>query len=451
MKSIFDISEIADFNNDGRSDIAISSLVLRKDTITIFLGTNEGSFIKNFQIDTGGVNYCIITDDFNNDGNIDLCVNSFLYFGDGQGGFGEQIYHGVILSTGISGDFNNDEISDIITISTGDGYRVINVYLGNGDGTFQTPISETHLNKYNIFPKAGDFNSDGNLDVVLQYICLCNENQSACKCLRTEGPIYNDNILILFGKGDGTFQDSTLVMTQMAYPGFISSFSISDVNNDNNIDFLFTNYLGSKMFLGDGDGSYSLKWEGTWQKDSNSFIIDADNDGLKDIFSLGVNENSNNFSFMKGNGDGTFGEESFGTTNGFEYPDNLIVVDLNGDYKEDFISTVSDTLAVFLNEGVTSEVSEREILTQSPFAISQNFPNPFNPSTTLTYSLATPVHVTLSVYNSAGQKVATLVDSYMSAGEHSTVFDGKGLVSGIYFYRLESEGFEKSGRMTLVK
>jgi hypothetical protein len=78
-------------------------------------------------------------------------------------------------------------------------------------------------------------------------------------------------------------------------------------------------------------------------------------------------------------------------------------------------------------------------------------PNPFNPATTLSYSLANPGHVSLYVYNSNGQKVATLVDSHMSAGEHSASFDGRGMASGMYFYRFEAGGFEKSGKMILVK
>jgi tetratricopeptide (TPR) repeat protein len=78
-------------------------------------------------------------------------------------------------------------------------------------------------------------------------------------------------------------------------------------------------------------------------------------------------------------------------------------------------------------------------------------PNPFNPATTLSYSLANPGHVSLSVYSMTGQKVATLVDSYMSAGAHSALFDGRGLASGVYFYRFEAEGVQKTGRMTLIK
>ncbi len=78
-------------------------------------------------------------------------------------------------------------------------------------------------------------------------------------------------------------------------------------------------------------------------------------------------------------------------------------------------------------------------------------PNPANPATTLHYTLAKPGNVKLAVFNSNGQKVATLVDNYMSAGKHSAVFDGSDLASGVYFYRLESKDFAKSGKMLLIK
>ncbi len=97
-----------------------------------------------------------------------------------------------------------------------------------------------------------------------------------------------------------------------------------------------------------------------------------------------------------------------------------------------------------LEEG---EETEAEILTAS-ISIS---PNPANPATTLHYTLAKPGNVKLAVYNSNGQKVATLVDNYMSAGNHSAVFDGSDLASGVYFYRLESKDFAKSGKMLLIK
>ena len=80
-----------------------------------------------------------------------------------------------------------------------------------------------------------------------------------------------------------------------------------------------------------------------------------------------------------------------------------------------------------------------------------NYPNPFNPITTISYSIASPGHVSLSVYNITGQKVATIVNSNMSVGNHSVSFDGSNLASGVYFYRFEAGKFNKTGKMLLVK
>jgi|GEM_PF-6409355 hypothetical protein len=107
-------------------------------------------------------------------------------------------------------------------------------------------------------------------------------------------------------------------------------------------------------------------------------------------------------------------------------------------------------------EGITEDFGDSSDPKEKPAAdAATDFfspsPNPFNPATTLSYSLANPGHVSLHVYNSTGQKVATLVDTYMSAGEHSVKFDGRGMSSGMYFYRFEAGEIEKTGRMTLIK
>ena len=80
-----------------------------------------------------------------------------------------------------------------------------------------------------------------------------------------------------------------------------------------------------------------------------------------------------------------------------------------------------------------------------------SFPNPFNPSTTIAYTLPDAGHVTLDVYSLTGQKVATLVDAYMGSGKHTAVFDGSGYASGMYFYRLISDGITQTGKMLLMK
>ena len=78
-------------------------------------------------------------------------------------------------------------------------------------------------------------------------------------------------------------------------------------------------------------------------------------------------------------------------------------------------------------------------------------PNPANPMTTINYSIVNPGNVKINIYSVSGQKVATLVDEFMTSGNHAVVFDGSNLASGVYFYQFQTEGFAKSGKMLLVK
>ena len=79
------------------------------------------------------------------------------------------------------------------------------------------------------------------------------------------------------------------------------------------------------------------------------------------------------------------------------------------------------------------------------------YPNPANPVTTISYSINSPSAVKLSIYSINGQKVATLVDGTVSAGSHAVKFDGSKFASGVYFYRFESAGLNKTGKLLLLK
>ena len=87
----------------------------------------------------------------------------------------------------------------------------------------------------------------------------------------------------------------------------------------------------------------------------------------------------------------------------------------------------------------------------SQFALSQNFPNPFNPSTEITFALPQASSVRLAVYNTLGQEVRALAAGMYDAGYHSVSFDAAELPAGLYFYRIEAGDFTAIRKMMLLK
>ena len=85
------------------------------------------------------------------------------------------------------------------------------------------------------------------------------------------------------------------------------------------------------------------------------------------------------------------------------------------------------------------------------YNLAQNFPNPFNPSTLITYSIPTSSNVIINVYNILGELIKTLVNEYQEAGNYKVNFDAGGLSNGIYFYKLQSGNFAAIKKMLLLK
>jgi len=79
------------------------------------------------------------------------------------------------------------------------------------------------------------------------------------------------------------------------------------------------------------------------------------------------------------------------------------------------------------------------------------YPNPFNPTTTLSFVLPEAGEVLLAVYDITGREVASLVNGHISSGEHSVVWDANGMSSGIYFARLESGKTQMTQKLLLIK
>ena len=129
-------------------------------------------------------------------------------------------------------------------------------------------------------------------------------------------------------------------------------------------------------------------------------------------------------------------------------------------YKSNY--TMGDTIVITYDAPLQAGVDEftfqntiagiEEEIISATFSLNQNYPNPFNPITTIRFTLPERSNVQLNVYNILGQKIATLINNEMNSGQHSVLFNGVGLSSGVYFYILKvDEKFYETKKMILLK
>lgn len=109
--------------------------------------------------------------------------------------------------------------------------------------------------------------------------------------------------------------------------------------------------------------------------------------------------------------------------------------------------------AILSPDGLPTSVPQKNVESTVPhgFALYPSYPNPFNPSTTISYTIPTRSHVTLSVFNTLGQRIAELVNGEKDAGTYDVMFDASGFASGVYFYRLQVGSFTETKRLVLLK
>lgn len=184
-------------------------------------------------------------------------------------------------------------------------------------------------------------------------------------------------------------------------------------------------------FTADGsDGRIVLNWTTASESENEAFEVQRWDDGDwrrvgAHIEGAGTSSGSHNYQFL--DSDVTAGET---------YKHRLVTIDVNG-----------NRMAVAEVESVvepSSAVVDR-------FALHQNFPNPFNPSTQITYDLAQGTNVSLQVFDLLGREVATLINGAQNAGHYTVNFDATSLPSGMYFYRLETPQFSDMKKMMLLK
>ncbi len=119
-----------------------------------------------------------------------------------------------------------------------------------------------------------------------------------------------------------------------------------------------------------------------------------------------------------------------------------IDTNLDGEYDQTDIITGMDTSEP--GDGETGQLPDQ-------YELHNNYPNPFNPTTIIEYSIPEHQQVTLEVYNMLGQRVSVLVDEVQNAGRHQAVFDATGLSSGMYIYRITAGSFTETQKMMFVK
>ena len=314
---------ITDINGDGEADLVT---ITNSGSVPVLLGNGDGSFMdmrtiaQATSVQSANVG---VAADFNGDGKLDMAVAEQNYpngqvsveLGKGNGTFGQPIVSALTTTATspnlmLTADFNGDGKSDLVVEDdNGNGFQVL---LGRGDGRFGTPV-DTPLSYSLLSFATGDFNKDGKVDLV----ATTNNSNSAMN-------IYLSN-------GDGSF---TLGTSYVVYPS--SYVAVADVNGDGNLDLVVTATsfgYGSNLliFLGNGDGTFKNPIFGPSDNyDSVAVIGDFNHDGKLDV----VVGTSHGIAFMAGNGDGTFQTQVYSNP-AFQLSGPLFASDFNGDGKLD--------------------------------------------------------------------------------------------------------------------
>jgi hypothetical protein len=316
---------VADFNGDGKLDVAVTS----GSSLVILLGNGDGTF-RQFAT-YPGVFYSIVAADLNNDGNVDLVVAPYsdsllVFLGNGDGTFQSPKSVTTTAACGVLavGDFNGDGKLDLAVTD----HPYISILLGNGDGTFQAPIDNDSFVEPGWIT-VGDFNNDGKLDVA------------------AIGGLGGYTLGVLLGNGNGTLQ-SSLTYPLAHPPGTITA---ADFNGDGNLDVAVGGYLDDAVtvFLGKGNGSFDAGIR-TFGGTNEVIVGDFNGDGKLDMIAeaegYGVTE-------FVGNGDGTFQPAVISPSGAGQLAASG---DLNNDGKADAVLLGSEPSAVItmLNSGTAS-------------------------------------------------------------------------------------------------
>jgi hypothetical protein len=321
---------VEDLNNDHMLDIAVANY--DGDNIGILLGNGNGTFADTniLATETNSGPYAIATGDFNNDNYTDITVvnqkskNIGVFFGYGNGSFssqkkistGSQSY----LTSILVGKLNSDAFLDIAVSDWGTDNANIGILYGFGDGNFTLiKIYQTDFNSEPTSIAIGDFNTDDLVD-----LAVCNSNEHTIT-------------IMLRDKSEPFAVQTNFFTGNNSRP---RSVTIGYFNNDDLLDIAVANSGTDNVgiFLGYGNGSFAPQEIYPVNKNSNPHSIatgDFDNDGKADI--VVVNILANNFNIYFGYVNGTFTSLSTYMTGLGSNPSAIAVADLNKDKNLDII------------------------------------------------------------------------------------------------------------------
>jgi hypothetical protein len=322
---------VGDFNGDTKADVAVVTTLRSAGTVSIFLGNGNGTFTTG-QVFAIGATFSrqpqgLAVGDINGDGKLDLvAVNGgsntiSVALGNGNGTF--QTPQSIPVPTRPTAvavaDINGDGKLDLVVA---DGF--ISVLLGNGNGTFQ-PATTVTTNGQTVAVAIADFNGDGKLDLA--------------------AADYSDNGVseILLGNGDGTFQSASQVFCGIG----ALSIATADFNGDGKTDLVLAD-LGNDdvcVLTGKGDGTFQAEIYGVDTAPSGIAVADFNGDGKTDW--VAASEADPLLSLAFGNGNGTFQAAPQYTVGSFA----AALGDFNKDGKLDLAIAAPNGLYIFLGNG----------------------------------------------------------------------------------------------------
>ena len=462
----------ADYNNDGLLDVIQVWPEWLQGPPSVgqpdapFLFTNSGApnfeFTResnsDFGITTG--NYSFLQPswaDFDDDGDMDL----FIASGSGASNL-DFIYTNQLVETG-SPTFERYLEEPMGTDSVeGNFWSWIDIDNDLDLDGYLTNWANAKPNNQ-LIPRPNKLyrNDDGNFMIVTEgeivtdaYLTVGNtwhdyDNDGDLDCITISDSTYP--VAYYKNNGDGTFTkltDGALANTVKHQASMVAG----DYDNDGDLDLYITGYKDGAMLFNNESPSENnwvmFRLEGVESNRSAigaKVFVKANIDGeevwqRRDVYS------PNTF----------FGQSSMDVHFGLKDAAVIdsIIVEWPSGQKDSYENVNAGSLyKVVEGEGISTltSVNDTESTLPSDYRLMYNYPNPFNPSTTIEYALPKQANVELKVFNSIGQSIKTLVSEVKSAGTHKVNFDAADLVSGVYFYQLQTESFVQTNKMILMK